>query len=69
MEAETVLVVPPPSPRPFPLCGICVSRPEAATLKVLTLGYAILISLECFLPPFLTLGSRSANSILGTDSV
>lgn len=54
MEAETVLVVPPPSPRPFPLCGICVSSPEAATLKVVTLGDAIPLSLECFLPPQLS---------------
>ena len=50
-EADTVLVVPPPSPCPFLHCGVCVSSPEAATLKVLTLGYAILLSLECFLPP------------------
>lgn len=68
---------------PFPLPpnllhGICVYSREASTLKVLALGYVILISLECCLPAtFSTLGScgsrlpptRNANSFLGTDSL
>lgn len=45
--------------------GIYVSSPEPATLQVLVLGSAWNISR----PPFLTLGSRNANSFLGMDSI
>lgn len=61
-----------PAPPPFLLHVIWVHSPQAAKLKALPLGYAILLSPECCLPPFLTLGfygsllphTRNANSFL-----
>lgn len=76
MEADTALASSSPLYPPFVLHGICVYNPEAATLKVLAMGYAILLpwNVACLL---LTLGpcgsllphTRNANSFLGTGSM